>query len=266
MSSKMKAFWWRGSGNNFGDVIAPLILSKMTNLDFEHSDMEGSLCSIGSIALMNYPNKMHFWGSGVISKTEYNHNVARNTYHSIRGPLSRDRINAIGGQCPEIYGDPGLLIPYLFPTKPVKKKYKVSFFPHYVDYEKAKAMVEGTGFGLIDILQNTSEVIKCVKESEFIICSSLHALILAESLGIPCCLVKLSNKLVGGLFKFEDYYNSTNRELIYVDNTRDSQIKMKEYEASWAKTPKMQIDLKPMLDAFPFEITNKEILEKFYGI
>lgn len=265
MNSKIKAFWWQGSGNNFGDVISPKILNRMTGLEVQFSNEEGTLCSIGSIALMKYPNKMKFWGSGVISKTEQS-NANIHEYYSIRGPLSRKKIIESGGECPEIYGDPGLLIPYLFSIPDVEKIYNLSFFPHYVDYNKAKEMIKETKFGLINILGETEDIIKQVLASKFVICSSLHALILVESLGIPCCLVKLSDKLVGGMFKFEDYYNSTNRDLIYIDNSKDANLKISEYETAWYKTPQMEIDLKPMLDQFPFEIKNKKILEKFYGI
>lgn len=262
--NKIEACWWRGSGNNFGDLIAPKIISRLTNLEVRYSKNKGSLCSIGSIALHQYPNAMQFWGSGVISADSKSYNAKDHEYHSVRGPLSRRKIIESGGECPEIYGDPGLLIPYLFEIERQKKEYEFSIFPHYADYKKAKKMIEGTSFGIIDIKKDTMEVIKEASKSSFLICSSLHALMLAESLSIPCCLVKLGDNLFGKMFKFEDYYNSTNREIRFVDNSKDNRLTIDKYQRLWASTPKMKIDLRPMLDSFPFEIKNKNIIKKFY--
>lgn len=266
MNFRIKAFWWKGSGNNFGDVIAPKIIQRLSNTEVEFSTSSGSLCSIGSVALMNYKNPMEFWGSGVICKTERNTKIVNNLYHCVRGPLSRERIIKNGGYAPEIYGDPGLLIPYLFDNKEEKKNYDFSFLPHYVDYKKAKSMIGDKKIHLINILQKEEDVIKQVKQSKFVICSSLHAFILAESYNIPCCLMKLGNGLRGGMFKFEDYYNSTNRELVFIDKTNSVEIDLKQCEKSYLNTNKPQIKLRPMLDSFPFEIKNKNILEKFYEV
>ena len=41
-----------------------------------------------------------------------------------------------------------------------------------------------------------------------VISSSLHDLILADSLVIPNIRIILSNKIYGGNFKFNDYYSS----------------------------------------------------------
>ena len=47
---------------------------------------------------------------------------------------------------------------------------------------------------------------------ELIFSSSLHGLIVADSFGIPNIHMELSDKLVGGNFKFEDYYSSVDKE------------------------------------------------------
>ena len=50
-------------------------------------------------------------------------------------------------------------------------------------------------------------------EVENVISSSLHGLIIADAYGIPNARVNISNKLIGGDFKFKDYCMSVGREI-----------------------------------------------------
>jgi pyruvyltransferase len=59
---------------------------------------------------------------------------------------------------------------------------------------------------LIRITQDVETFIDEILECEFIASSSLHGLIASDSYGIPNVRLKISDQIIGGDFKFEDYY------------------------------------------------------------
>jgi pyruvyltransferase len=109
----IKAWWFNSEGENFGDAICPWILERMTGQEIKRSEEDGSLASIGSILMYNYRAPKVIWGSGAISDYHFSPMIHRHQILAVRGPKSRDRLLEDGIDCPEIYGDPSLLIPYL---------------------------------------------------------------------------------------------------------------------------------------------------------
>ena len=58
---------------------------------------------------------------------------------------------------------------------------------------------------VIDVQRQPIEVIADVDKCEYILSSSLHGVIAADSLGIPNAWILLSDKVLGSGFKFYDY-------------------------------------------------------------
>jgi pyruvyltransferase len=206
----IKAFWYKS--NNFGDQLTHDVLEFFLKEEIKLADRNetGKLMGIGSIMTALRNNDV-VWGSGSIrpAKIKGFKNVR---FLAVRGPLTRD---CIEGYVPEVYGDPGLLLPLIYnPT--VEKIYKIGLLPHYVD----KMMVvdekilnpEKDKFLVIDIERPWKEVIDNILSCEKIITSSLHGIIAAEAYGIPVKWVKYSDKIIGGTFKFDDYFLGTGRE------------------------------------------------------
>ena len=128
---------------------------------------------------------------------------------SVRGPLTRERLKNIGVNCPEVYGDIGLILPYFYYPE-VKKEFKLGIIPHYIDMEKFKSFfpITDNNIKLIDVTEPIDTVIKNILKCEVTMSSSLHGIIVSHAYNIKCMWLKISNKIGGGYFKYRDYYGS----------------------------------------------------------
>ena len=260
----IKAWWYKGDGNNFGDAICPILLRTLTGQEIEFSRDEGTLVSIGSVAFHPYDNKMLFWGSGAIEKKsklkhQYPHEVL-----AVRGPLTRKRFLRDGFECPEIYGDPGMLLPLLFPLNSFDQQHRVEVgvLPHWMDYDYVKEfkLVKDDKIELIDVRRDTMEVLKAITACDFLVTSSLHGLIAGEAYSIPTVFVEFGKRLWGRLFKFKDYFESTNRPLNYYKCYQERSFNLSKIESFHSKQLMPDLDLKQLLDAFPYPITHPGVL------
>jgi len=206
----IKAFWYKSK--NFGDQLTPAVLEFFLNEKIELADRneKGKLMGIGSI-MTAIRNDDVVWGSGSIREAMIK-GFKNVKFLAVRGPLTR---GCIEGFVPEIYGDPALLLPLIYKPE-IKKEYKIGILPHYVDkmmvIDEAVLNPEKDKFLIIDIEKPWKEVIDNILSCEKIITSSLHGIIAAEAYGIPVKWVKYSDKIIGGTFKFDDYFLGTGRE------------------------------------------------------
>lgn len=125
---------------------------------------------------------------------------------STRGPLTREQIK--GYDVPEIYGDPALLLPFIY-YPDIEKKYDVGYIPHYVDWDnpalKDKHIIR------VDLPWDKfiEEILAC----RTIVSSSLHGIVISEAYRIPTTWAVWSDKIAGGEFKFQDYFLGTHRNM-----------------------------------------------------
>ncbi|MFN8010161.1 MAG: polysaccharide pyruvyl transferase family protein [Holophagaceae bacterium] len=191
---------------NWGDALSPIITSWLSGKPVVH--IEGlhhdRFLVIGSI-LGCANERAEVWGAGFIREGETAHGRPR-AVHAVRGPLSRAALISQGIECPEIYGDPALLLPRMW-NPGVVKTHAVGIIPHYVD--KAHPWLDQYRADprviVIDIEQGITGFVNQVKSCEVILSSSLHGLICADAYGIPNAWVRLSDAVIGGDFKFRDY-------------------------------------------------------------
>jgi len=218
MSKTIRLFYWSSrvfenkTKENYGDILSAFIVSKLSGREVVFYNAPASrkkllkknyLMAIGSI-LQYATARATVWGSGIISQTD---TPGASHYCAVRGPLSRKRILELGHSCPEVYGDPALLLPHIYAPE-VPKKNALGIVPHYVDYEKVNATY-GKSLPVIDLitddfLKTTNEILSC----KAIISSSLHGLIVAHAYGIPAIWVQFSDKLSGDNIKYADYFMS----------------------------------------------------------
>lgn len=193
-------------GHNWGDALSPVIVSLLSEKQVVHIEglHHNRYLAIGSI-LGTANERAEVWGSGFIRENELLIGRPR-AVHAVRGPLSRESLLKQGVECPEVYGDPALLLPHFF-NPDVPKHYAVGIIPHYVD--KGHAWVEqfrrDPQVLILDIESGIQQFVQAVKSCEVIISSSLHGLICADAYGVPNAWIQLSENVVGGDYKFRDY-------------------------------------------------------------
>ena len=196
---------------NVGDAINPQLIDELFNLDTT-SPVRGRpyLLAIGS--LMAMANRLaHVWGTGVMGPSFRLRNVQPQNIHALRGKLSYEFLRNNGIQVKDVpLGDPGYLAPVLL-TEPVTRSHPIGLVPHYHDRELPwvqKALSHPDVMDL-DVRIDPGEFLLKMAACEVIISSSLHGLIFAEALALPNVWIKLSDKIPGGRFKYDDWFSLT---------------------------------------------------------
>ena len=195
----MKFWWWKGATpGNFGDVITPVILDYF-GIPWEYSKDDYEAISTGSIIRKTRAGTIVL-GSGALGPTNPGHPEA--DYRFVRGPLTRQRILDNGGKCPEIYGDPAMLLPLIRDS--ATKKYDYGLIPHWSQYERVRARYPKhyvVNMRTDDPLRTLDEITQC----RTIAASSLHGVIAGHAYGIPTALLEF-DPLKGDGTKFLDHY------------------------------------------------------------
>lgn len=204
--NSVEAFWYRGA-INFGDLITPLLLRHFGYTPVYTRPELATLVATGSI-LEFLPEDFGgvIFGSGFIQEG-VGQSFPQATIAMVRGELTRRRLGLADGFP---LGDPGLLLGRVLQSNP-DKQYRVGFVPHYV--EKGSDVIirlrrrQDESIHIIDPQASPERVIYEIEQCNCILSSSLHGLIVADALGIPSCWVG-SDKVVGGHYKYFDYYSS----------------------------------------------------------
>ncbi len=194
--------------NNFGDLLGPLLVGRL----LASKGLVGAgrrparLLSVGSV--LHYAGDGDVvWGSGRNGKIpDALHTFADLDVRAVRGPLTRQFLQQRGIAVPEIYGDPALLLPNYLPEMwdwTADKRYEFTVVPNLNEIASVPAGPE--------VLDPRRPVLTCLERiarSRFVTGSSLHAIVVAESLGIPARLI---GSRVEADFKYADYYGGTGR-------------------------------------------------------
>ncbi len=207
------AYWFRSgrSGENFGDQLTPLLLSHL-GIRCKWSPVDqAELVGIGSI-LEQVPDAFAglIWSSGLLYETTRKTFPQANVL-AVRGRLTLERIDCDNKNA-VCLGDAGLLCHLLW--RRGRKKFKLGLIPHYVDVADpiVRAIQSRSNeVVVIDVGAEPREVIDTVGQCEHVLSSSLHGLILADSLGVPNRWMELNRgpeTVLGAGFKFRDYYSA----------------------------------------------------------
>jgi pyruvyltransferase len=244
-------FVWRPSTGkiNFGDFLSRVIVDLMLGTqgctlgDETHRAFQ--LLAVGSV--------LHFasdgavvWGSGVNGKIAVEkHRFKRLDVRAVRGPLTREFLVNRGIPAPDVYGDPGLLLPWLAPKRFKRVQGKgPGFVPNLNDLAYLDRS-DANGVPAISPLDSWNRCVAAILQHDLILASSLHGLIIAEAYGIPARYVRLSEE--ENLFKYRDYYAGTGRP-----NFGFARSIAEGLEMGGEALPRF--DPGPLMRAFPFDL------------
>lgn len=247
---KVPVQWWT-IADNFGDLLSPWLVSKMTGHEVVLADpAEPHYVAIGSILSMTNANS-HVWGTGSFGVEDRAMFAPDAVYHSVRGPLSRQRLVTQGVRCPVAFGDPALLVPAYFAPR-VEKTHRYGIVARWRERRWQNADL-GPGVKLIDLGNPDVEgVIEAMLSCRRIVTGSLHGLVMADAYGIPSAWVK-SRTALGGEYKFLEYFSTVGkfRSPQRFDTSRPVTAARLRHELQFDSRP-IVFDHRGLLDSCPF--------------
>lgn len=245
---------------NFGDELPKYIIPAIFGYRVEEQQKpeEVDILSVGSIlyVLPNIKKGTYCWGSGFIEEEpigDEKNSTKNANYAAVRGVLSLKRIKStLNGKTIPL-GDPGILISLIYP--PSKKTNLIGIVPHYIDVDNriVSKLRKDNRFLIIDPLETPEVVARQISSCKFIISSSLHGLIFADSYGIPNAHAVFSDKVYGGEYKFNDYDSGVGKKHIDIDINKitDNQY-IEELIKDYNPITNLEKRQKALIDAFPY--------------
>lgn len=249
---------WVPNGN-LGDELAPVIYSWMLERRNIKKDTKINhsvhLMTVGSmVGSWNFDAVI--WGSGVHVFSNMNRiyslrRMQNLDVRAVRGPITRNALRACGHECPEVYGDPVVLMPLIYTPDKVEKKYKTSFVLHYhADSQWRQELEQYIDLHSLEIgTDDYKYYIREMVSSEKIISSSLHGIILAEAYGIPAVFLNTGGYVDEALMKYYDWYYSTGRYSVKIARSLEEAFLMEPMPIP--DLDKMQEGL---LNSFPYDL------------
>ena len=238
---------WRGIRlRNWGDDLNYYFIQALTErpVVFYHNfklaqwlHLKNYLCIGTLLDAVNYANPQTIvWGSGVSGQERTF--VYPNNILAVRGPKTKEFCDRYGISCPEVYGDPALLLPLVYKASPpalphregASKKYRLGIIPHVVDQQHPVIREIKEKYAdeilVIDLAhyEKWTDVIDQICSCDCILSSSLHGLIVSDAYQIPNCWIELTGRISGGHFKYYDYASSVERSFgkpIKIENFAD---------------------------------------------
>lgn len=202
--STLAVYGWAKPGvANFGDELGPDILRRLGHKVVRAQPQAAEVAVCGSILekLTVAPRGCIVAGVGSMhGGLKPLPNIKHLDVRALRGEMTRRAWNEAGkhelGDVP--LGDPGILAPALYDLAP-RQAHRLGVVPHYID-----SRTFPYADVVIDVTAPPHEVIYEISKCSRILTSSLHGLIVAESLGIPAMRLPY-HKVIGGDFKWVDY-------------------------------------------------------------
>ena len=211
----VKFYWFYTGKANFGDWVMPYIVERATGRPPEQptdplETSERVVLGAGSIMRLCGPNTV-VWGSGIRDRKQ---DIAPGLLiRSVRGPLTRQRVLEVGGECPPIFGDPALLLPRFYTPAAPRKRFRLGVIPHVSHYEGVRELYgKEDDVSIVDLrTKDVESVIDRVAECEAVVSSSLHGIVVSNAYRIPVRWIQFDSNLFGDDTKFYDHFAAIGR-------------------------------------------------------
>ena len=258
---KINAYWYKSEteahSSNWGDDVNQYIIAKMVGVELDQvvNNQEGRtrLKAIGSILHRDLKDGDILWGTGSIHNADLPKDLDIEI-RAVRGPLTRNLLINNGYDCPDVYGDPALLMPDFY-NPDIEPTHIVGIIPHVTEVDSPifKSMLERhPELKFIDIRLGHEEFIDELKTVKHVLSSSLHGLIAADAYNIPNAKIDIPGPgFKGDNWKYYDYFSSVGR-FITMGNRLNMTTKLQDLtDAAHWNYKFNRLNLEPLRKTFP---------------
>ena len=198
----LRLFWYDDKPN-FGDRLNPWLARRLGFWPRRASLVQADVIAVGSV-LDGLPSSStsRIWGAGLMTADGAPPSIPAGRILAGRGKSTRDLLGACGSVA---RGDPGLLVGHFASRLP--QRYSVGLVPHLSHRGGATFRTFANsvpGSVLVDVTASPKKVIRTLSQCGCVVTSSLHGLVVADSLGIPATWVMPDPVILGGDFWFRD--------------------------------------------------------------
>lgn len=209
-----RLMWWCNTDPpNFGDMIGPLVFAarrgvrpKLAPMYMRPNRAPVHLAAGSILGSCKVPDVAIVWGTGIMWRSQ--DFAAPREIRAVRGPLTAARCREQGYDCPDVFGDPGIVLPHFIETRS-GGDYSLGIIPHYVDVQTARLQFPETGdVRIVDVTRSVEQVAVDLQTCDVLVSSSLHGVIVSHAFGRPCAWVEFSDRVAGDGTKFLDYFGA----------------------------------------------------------
>ena len=217
-------------GKNFGDAVNDIFWEEILETNVAINKLnEPHYVTTGSIMSLVNKNSIILGAGFIHEKSSIGSNNFRETDNkvyaypkqviSLRGPKTRNKLLNFGISCTEDYGDPLIIFPAIYNKYKAVNENIVGIIPHYVDKTSSCMKIlqsslidNGYTVNIIDIEvgRDYKRLIDNINKCQYIISSSLHGIIMGLIYKKKTIYINFSSSVVGGDFKFDDFFESLN--------------------------------------------------------
>lgn len=239
---------------NLGDGMSPVIVEYMLSqkgLSLETPvEKMRHLYAVGSVLFMGHQDAT-VWGSGLLMEPSalrgilHGKHLRKLDVRAVRGPYTRQVLEKIGHSCPEVYGDPGCLLPLMYQPQ-VEKTLDYLIIPHVsMEKEVRKYIPEENIVSMAT--EDYRQVADKICSAKKVIASSLHGIIFAEAYGVPAIFYQDRPDKYN--FKYADWYEGSGRKTWQTATELQQALEMDPEPA-----PDLRQMQQALVEAFPYDL------------